>query len=201
MSQRYLQQMITPTVSAAQEQFFGRHQSPGSGSAPDQLESEEIEFIATRDSFYMATTSESGWPYLQHRGGPVGFFKVLKPGQLGFADYRGNRQLLSTGNIAHRNRVALFLMDYPTRSRLKILGHAQIIRPTDNPVLTKQLIDSTMADRVERLFLIDVDSYDWNCSQYITPRFTSAQVTTALAPLKTRIAELEDELRALRPRA
>ena len=148
----------------------------------------------------MATTSESGWPYLQHRGGLRGFFKVLDPGHLGFADYRGNRQLLSTGNLAHLDRVALFLMDYPTRSRVKILGRAQILNPADDPALAAKLTDPTMAERVERLFLIAVDSYDWNCSQYITPRFTSAQITTALDPLKARIAELEDEIQLLRSR-
>jgi predicted pyridoxine 5'-phosphate oxidase superfamily flavin-nucleotide-binding protein len=200
MSQRYLQQMITPAVSDAQDQFYGQHQSPGSGAVPDQLGADEIEFIESRDSFYMATTSESGWPYLQHRGGPVGFFKVVAPGKIGFADYRGNRQLLSTGNLAHRDRVALFLMDYPTRGRLKILGHARVIHPRDDAALAQKLTDPSMADRVERLFLIEVDSYDWNCSQYITPRFTSDQVTTALDPLKSRIAELEDELRLLRSR-
>lgn len=201
MSLRYLNQMVTPSVNAAQDQFFGRHQELPATPTADQLGAEEVEHIESRDSFYMATINEHDWPYLQHRGGPAGFLKVLSPTQLGFADYRGNRQLLSTGNLAHNDRVSLFLMDYPSKSRLKILGHAHVLHPEDNPTLTARLIDPSTATRVERFFLIDVDSYDWNCSQYITPRFTSEQVTTALNPLKTRIAELEDEIRSLRASA
>lgn len=182
MSLHYLNQMVTPAVEAAQDRFFGRHQELPATSIPDQLGSEEIEHIEARDSFYMATINERDWPYLQHRGGPIGFLKVLSPTQLGFADYRGNRQLLSTGNLTHNDRVSLFLMDYPSKSRLKILGHARVLHPKDNPALTERLVDSSIAPRVERFFLINIDSYDWNCSQYITPRFTSKQVTTALDP-------------------
>jgi predicted pyridoxine 5'-phosphate oxidase superfamily flavin-nucleotide-binding protein len=200
MSLRYLNQMVTPSVNAAQNQFFGRHQELPDTSTADQLGTEEIEHIEARDSFYMATINEHDWPYLQHRGGAAGFLKVLSPTQLGFADYRGNRQLLSTGNLAHNDRISLFLMDYPSKSRLKILGHAHVLHPGEDPTLTQRLVDPPMAPRVERLFLIDVDSYDWNCSQYITPRFTSAQVSTSLDPLKSRIAELDDELRRLRSR-
>jgi len=201
MSLHYLNQMVTPTAEAAQDQFFGRHQELPATSVPDQLGVEEIEHIEARDSFYMATINERNWPYLQHRGGPTGFLKVLSPTQLGFADYRGNRQLLSTGNLTHNDRVSLFLMDYPSKSRLKILGHAHVLLPEKNSAITARLVDPSTAARVERFFLINVESYDWNCSQYITPRFTSEQVTTALAPLKSRIAELEDELRALRSSA
>jgi len=200
MSQKYLQQMLTPKVKDAQDKFFGRHQEPGPAisNAPDDLGSEEIEFITMRDSFYMATTNETGWPYLQHRGGSAGFLKVLSPTQIGFADYRGNRQLLSTGNVSHDDRVSLFLMDYPTRSRLKILGRARVFSTTDEPELASRLTEPAMEKRTERFFLIDIDSYDWNCTQYITPRFTSGQIAEAVKPLKTRIAELEAEIETLR---
>jgi len=201
MSLRYLNQMVTPSVNAAQDKFFGRHQEFPATPTADPLGTEEIEHIESRDSFYMATINERDWPYLQHRGGPAGFLKVLSPTQLGFADYRGNRQLLSTGNLAHHDRVSLFLMDYPSKSRLKILGRARVLHAEDDPTLTARLIDSATAARIERFFLIDVDSYDWNCSQYITPRFTAEQVTTALDPLKSRIAELEDEILSLRSSA
>lgn len=201
MSLRYLNQMVTPSVNAAQDQFFDRHQKFPKTPTTDQLGAEEIEHIESRDSFYMATINERDWPYLQHRGGPAGFLKVLSPTQLGFADYRGNRQLLSTGNLAHNDRVSLFLMDYPSKNRLKILGHAHVLHPEENSALTARLVDPATAPRIERFFLIDVDSYDWNCTQYITPRFTSEQVTTALDPLKNRIAELEDEIRSLRSSA
>jgi len=143
----------------------------------------------------MATVTETGWPYLQHKGGPPGFLRVLSPTQLGFADYSGNRQLLSTGNLAVNDRVALFLMDYPQRSRLKILGHARVTDARDQPQLVTQLAQPGILAKVERAVLIDVVSFDWNCAQFITPRFTAAEIEHAVAPLHRRIAELEAELK------
>jgi len=148
-----------------------------------------------RDSFYMATTNSDGWPYIQHRGGPAGFLRVLGPHQLGFADFKGNRQMLTTGNLNGYDRVALFLMDYPNRERLKILGHAQVLDAREHPALADQLTPTPeLRSKIERLFLIEVVSFDWNCPQYITPRFTEAEVETHIAPLKARIAELEAQL-------
>jgi predicted pyridoxine 5'-phosphate oxidase superfamily flavin-nucleotide-binding protein len=142
----------------------------------------------------MATVSETGWPYLQHRGGPAGFLKVLGPRKLGFTDFKGNRQLLSTGNLDGSDRVSLFLMDYPHRQRLKILGHARVLDAREHSDLADQLSPAPeLRSKVERLFLIDVISYDWNCPQYITPRYTAAEVEAHIAPLKARIGELEAE--------
>jgi hypothetical protein len=144
----------------------------------------------------MATVSERGWPYLQHRGGPLGFVKVLGPNLIGFADFKGNRQLVSTGNLDVTDRVALFMMDYPHRTRLKLLGHARLLDAREHPELVDQLAPEPLRRKVERLFLVEVISYDWNCPQYITPRFTAAEVERYAAPLKVRIAELEAQLAA-----
>ena len=198
MSRNYLNRMTTPSVQLVQDQYLGQHQASGSDSPPDTLGSEERAFIQSRDSCYLATSNENGWPYLQHRGGPIGFLKMLGPSQLGFADYRGNRQLLTTGNLSHLDRIAMFLMDYPTRSRLKILGYANVFRPSENSALAQRLIDPAMQSRVERLFLIKVEAFDWNCTQYITPRFTATQLAKTIDPLKARITALEAELRKLR---
>jgi predicted pyridoxine 5'-phosphate oxidase superfamily flavin-nucleotide-binding protein len=143
----------------------------------------------------MATLSENGWPYIQHRGGRPGFLRVLEPQTLAFADYRGNRQMLSTGNLAANNRVSLFLMDYPQRARLKILGHARVEDARAHRELVEQLAEPDLQAIVERLFFIDVVSFDWNCPKYITPRYTAEEIQEAVAPLKARIAELEAKLK------
>jgi predicted pyridoxine 5'-phosphate oxidase superfamily flavin-nucleotide-binding protein len=173
----YFQKLMqTDSVRQAQAHYFGKSQLPPAEVAPDPLTDDEAAFIRARDSFYMATVTETGWPYIQHRGGAPGFLRVLSPTTLAFADYRGNRQLLSTGNVAAADRVALFLMDYPGRTRLKILGHARVEDAREHPELVAQLADPAIRDRVERLFFIDVVSFDWNCSQYITPRYTIDEI-------------------------
>jgi predicted pyridoxine 5'-phosphate oxidase superfamily flavin-nucleotide-binding protein len=195
MAGRYLETYFTPEVLSAQEHYYGRPQPVPPQPERDPLTAEEMEFIARRDSFYMATVTSNSWPYVQHRGGPAGFLKVLDPQTLGFADFRGNRQLLSTGNLAASDRVSLFLIDYPRRERLKILGHARVLDARDRPDLVRQLAPaSELRGKVERLFLIDVVSFDWNCSQYITPRYTEEEVRQIVEPLKKRAAELEREL-------
>ncbi len=196
MAAKFMQLVLTPAVQAAQEKYFGRHQIVGEAPKCDALTGDEAAFIAGRDSFYMTTINSDGWPYLQHRGGPSGFLRVLGPHQLGFADFKGNRQMLSTGNLAGDDRVSLFLMDYPNRERLKILGHARVLDARENTVLADQLNPSPeLRSKIERLFVIDVVSFDWNCPQYITPRFTEAEVATQVAPLHARITELEERLR------
>ena len=195
MAAKFLQLVLTPAVQAAQEHYFGKHQSVAAAPERDPFTADEAAFIAARDSFYMATTNADGWPYVQHRGGPVGFLKVLGPLQLGFADFKGNRQVLTTGNLDGNDRVALFLMDYPQRERLKILGHARVLDARENAALADQLTPTPeLRSKIERLFLIEVASFDWNCPQYITPRFTEAEVAAHIAPLKARIAELEAKL-------
>lgn len=197
MAGRYLETFFTPPVLAAQTHYHGRSQIVPPQPGRDALGADETRFIACRDSFYMATVAGDGWPYLQHRGGPAGFLKVLDPRTLGFADLAGNRQLISTGNLAANDRVSLFLMDYPRRERLKLVGHARTLDARENRLLADQLAPSpALRGKTARLFLIDVISFDWNCPQYITPRFTEAEVRAAVAPLNQRIAELEAQLSA-----
>jgi predicted pyridoxine 5'-phosphate oxidase superfamily flavin-nucleotide-binding protein len=191
MATKFLELAFTDSVRKAQAHYFGGAQRVAGDSAPDALTDDEIQFIQARDSFYMATVSETGWPYMQHRGGRPGFLHVLSPSQLAFADYKGNRQMLSTGNVAVNDRVCLFLMDYPQRTRLKILGHSRVEDARQHPKLVAQLAEPAVQSIVERLFFIDVVSFDWNCPKYITPRYTAAEVEEAVAPLRQRIAELE----------
>src|SRR5438445_10461082 len=150
MPTNFLKHTVTDSVRKAQEHYFGS--SPRIAGAPerDALTEDEIAFVQARDSFYMATVSENGWPYIQHRGGRAGFLRVLNPLTLAFADYRGNRQMLSTGNLAANNRVALFLMDYPQRTRLKILGHARVEDARQHPDLVQQLAEPDVQRIVER---------------------------------------------------
>jgi len=194
MPGRYRETYFTPEVLAAQQHYFGKSRPASPQPELDPLTKEEIDFIARRDSFYMATVTSDGWPYVQHRGGTPGFLKVLNPRSLGFADYSGNRQMISTGNLATNPRVALFFMDYPHRERLKIIGHARVIDARADPQLVRQLADESEQANVERVLLIDVLSFDWNCSQYVTPRYTAAEIGEATALLQRRIEELEKQL-------
>ncbi len=196
MAGKFLELLFTEPVRQAQQHYFGRAQHLPPQPERDELTEEETQFIQARDSFYLSTVNEDGWPYMQHRGGKPGFLHVLSPTELAFADYRGNRQLLTTGNLATNDRVCLFLMDYPQRTRLKILGHARVIDARERPELVAQLADAPTRALVERLFLIDVVSFDWNCPKYITPRYTAGEIAEAVAPLHQRIAELEAQLKA-----
>ena len=196
MALKFLATATTPSVRAAQTQYYGNSRKLPPAPERDVLGQEETDFLGTRDSFYMSTVTEDGWPYVQHRGGPPGFVKVLGPNQLGFADFGGNRQLISTGNLAAGDRVALFFMDYPRRERLKLLGHARVLDARQHPELADRLTPSSdLRSSVDRLFVIDVVGFDWNCPKYITPRYTAAEVEEAVAPLRRRIAELEAGLK------
>jgi predicted pyridoxine 5'-phosphate oxidase superfamily flavin-nucleotide-binding protein len=196
MATKYLDLTFTDSVCRAQKQYYGS--TSAITGAPDRnpLGQAEAEFIATRDSFYLGSISESGWPYIQHRGGPQGFLRVIDETTLAFADYKGNRQLLTTGNISVNDRVALFLMDYKNRERLKILGRARVEDARVHSELVAQIADSKMRSSVERLVFIDVVSFDWNCPKYITPRYSIGEVEELAEPLRKRIAELEAQLRA-----
>jgi uncharacterized protein len=131
MPDKYFQLVLTPAVQQAQDKYFGKHQIAENAPTADELTADEAGFIASRDGFYLASVSETGWPYMQHRGGPPGFVKALGPHLIGFADFKGNCQLVSTGNLTTTDRVALFLMDYPHRTRLKLLGHARVLDARD----------------------------------------------------------------------
>ena len=195
MADKFHEIVFTDSVRKAQAHYYGRSQRVEGSPERDALTEDETAFIQSRDSFYMATVSETGWPYVQHRGGKPGFLRVINPTSLAFADYKGNRQLLSTGNLAVTDRVTLFLMDYPQRTRLKILGHARVEDARQHPELVAQLAEAKVHRLVERLFLIEVVSFDWNCPKYITPRYTEAEIQEMVAPLRKRIAELEAKLK------
>lgn len=201
MTSRYMNLVFTPSVRAAQQRHGSRdaYAKRDSASEPDRLTGNEVQFIATRDSMYMATVGAGGWPYVQHRGGPPGFIKVLGESSLGFADFRGNRQYVSVGNFADDNRVSLFFMDYARRARLKLLGRARTVELADAPDLASALTDEGYGAKIERGIVIDVEAFDWNCPQHITPRYTLAEFEPTISALKARIAELEAE-RSLSPK-
>ncbi|MEI6535672.1 MAG: pyridoxamine 5'-phosphate oxidase family protein [Verrucomicrobiaceae bacterium] len=201
MADRFMHTVLTPAVFTAERQYYGRTY-PAFDATPerDAFTADEATFISERDSFYMATITENGWPYLQHRGGPKGFLRVTGPNELMFADHPGNRQMISVGSLAMNDRVNLFIMDYPARQRLKILGQAKVLDAREHSELVAQIAPlGGHAAKVERIFVIDVLSYDWNCPKFITPRYTAAEIETATAPLKARIAELESALKLQTP--
>jgi predicted pyridoxine 5'-phosphate oxidase superfamily flavin-nucleotide-binding protein len=160
----------------------------------DVLGPSEAAFIARRDSFYMASVGETGWPYVQHRGGPAGFLKVLDDKSIGFADFRGNRQYVSVGNLRADDRVSLFLMDYANQTRLKILGHARIVNSSEAEILQRLALPAYRA-QVERGIVISIAAFDWNCPQHITQRYTLEEIEAATAPLRKRIEEVENALK------
>ncbi len=160
----------------------------------DRLSDYEIEFLAERDSFYMATVGENGWPYVQHRGGPKGFLKVLNDKTIGFADFRGNKQYISVGNLSADDRVSLFIMDYPNRQRLKLWARAKIIHQDENAKLVAQLVVPGYEARVERGIVLTIEAVDWNCPQHITPRYSKAEVDGLIAPLLAEIQALKAQI-------
>ncbi|GLI95251.1 pyridoxamine 5'-phosphate oxidase family protein [Methylocystis echinoides] len=197
MPHRYAEIAFTPTVKKVQEELGSRSAYARMESAPEtrnhRLWAAEAQFIAARNSFYIATVSETGWPYIQHRGGPAGFVRVLDDATIGFADFRGNRQYISVGNMMTDDRVSLFLMDYPSKTRLKLFGRAKIVGSDDEATLSRLEIADYRA-RVERGVLIRVEGFDWNCPQHITERYTLDEVRAMTAPLRSRITELEAQL-------
>lgn len=201
MPHHFAEIAFTPTVKKVQEELGSRSSYARMESVPDtvnhRLTEAEAGFIAARNSLYMATVSETGWPYIQHRGGPTGFVRVLDESTIGFADFRGNRQYVSVGNLMTDDRVSLFFVDYPNKTRLKLFGRARIIRLDDRAVLSRLEMPDYRA-RIERGFVITVEGFDWNCPQHITERYTLEEVRSVTAPLTARIAELEAEL-ARRP--
>ncbi len=201
MARNFGSLVFTPLVKALQERYGSRRQyarlETGSG-ASDRLGPDEVAFITERDTFYMATVGASGWPYVQHRGGPKGFLKVIDDQTMAFADFRGNKQYISTGNLASDDRVALIMVDYPGQVRLKALGHAQILEGEAAREWIERLREPGSKDVIERVYLIRVEAFDWNCPQHITPRFTEEQIRQALAPFERRLEELERENRELR---
>jgi len=202
MSYGFLDIAITPSVRDAQAEMGVDHlwRDFAGDRAFDRFSQSEAAFIAARDSFYMASVSETGWPYVQHRGGAPGFLKLVDDRTLAFADHRGNRQYISVGNFAANDRTCLFLMDYPNRTRLKIYAHVERLALDAEPELTALVSDAGYKGRAERIFRLRLESFDWNCAQHITPRFTEREVTEAVRPLHERLASLEAENAELRIR-
>jgi len=201
MSHHFAEIAFTPAVKKVQEEQGSRFSYARMENVPDavnhRLTEAEAGFIAARNSLYMATVGETGWPYIQHRGGPTGFVRVLDERTIGFANFRGNRQYVSVGNLMTDDRVSLFFMDYPNRTRLKLFGRARIIGLDDDTLLSRLEMADYRA-RIERGLIITVEGFDWNCPQHITERYTLEEVHAMTAPLTARIAELEAEL-ARRP--
>ncbi len=194
MARAFAKIAFTPKVQAAQARMGSRDAYRGAELGEVEaveLGPYEVEFIAERDSFYQGTVGENGWPYVQHRGGPTGFLKVLGPQTIGYADFSGNRQYISVGNLEGDDRVSLFLMDYPAQRRLKIWGRARLIDEDTEPALVARLESPNYRARVERGVVVTVEAFDWNCPKYITPRFTEAQVREQLSALQGDAGQLE----------
>ena len=189
---------FTPAVKALQERNGSRAGYARMAEKKDWHDTvtpDLAAFLAERDSFYLATASAEGRPYIQHRGGPKGFLKVLDDKRLAFADFGGNRQYISAGNLSENDQAAIFLMDYPNRRRIKLWGRARVVE--DDPELLARLVEAGYGAKPERAFLFEVEAWDVNCPQHITPRYSEAEIAPALAKLQARIAELEAEVKRL----
>ena len=196
MGHKFAEIAFTESVKNIQQQQGSRQNYADWDQGPDfhnVIGTREADFIAQRDSFYISSVSETGWPYVQHRGGPPGFMRVIDENTIGFADYRGNRQYVSAGNFMRNDRVSLIFMDYANRQRLKVLGHIRLVGK-DEPELLAELKTEGYRALVERGFLITVNAFDWNCPQHITPRFSQAQVDELMKPILNENAQLKSKL-------
>lgn len=200
MAYGFMDIALTPSVRIAQAEMGADHLwADFSGHREfDRFSDQEHEFIAQQDTLYLASVSETGWPYVQHRGGPPGFLKTLDDQTLAFADYRGNRQYISTGNFKASDRACMILVDYPRRARLKIYAHVETLALDADPLLTERVLDRGYGAKPERIFKLRLQAFDWNCPQHITRRFTEAQIATVAQPPRERIEQLERENASLR---
>jgi hypothetical protein len=202
MTRAFCEIAFTDSVIAKQKRYgsadaYKKFLSP-EADRNDTLGEAETAFINDRDGFYQATVSETGWPYVQFRGGPRGFVHIIDGKTLAYADFRGNRQYLSVGNLSKNDRIALFLMDYPNQRRLKLLGHARLVDIEDDPALVARLNNAGYRAKPERAVVITVAGFDWNCPQHIPQRYTVGEIGDAVAPLKTELMRLEAENAELR---
>ena len=193
--------VFTPLVKKLQERYGSRRQyerMESSGEPRNRLGEFEKNFLAGRDSFYWSTIGATGWPYIQHRGGPRGFLKVIDDRTLALADFRGNKQYISTGNLLSDNRVAMILVDYPRQARLKILGHVEVLEGED----AKDWLDRVQVPGyqavIERVSVIHIEAFDWNCPQHITPRYTAEEIRGSMLGVEERLQSLEKENKSLR---
>jgi hypothetical protein len=200
MAKNFAEIAYSDSVKALQEKYGSRHnyERIEKLNVVDGLSGNEISFIDDRDSFYLASIGAKGFPYVQHRGGPKGFLKVLDSKRLGFIDFSGNRQYISVGNLATNNNVALILLDYPARARLKIFAKAEILDLENNSELFKSLNLNGYKFRPDRMMIFNIEAYDWNCPQHITPRYTVEEIEEAFTPQRNYIAKLEAEIKSLK---
>jgi predicted pyridoxine 5'-phosphate oxidase superfamily flavin-nucleotide-binding protein len=204
LSKHYASIAFTDDVSAVQadrgsQDFYGRKLAAGRASpGRDPLTADEKDYLRERDGFYLASVGEAGWPYVQFRGGPPGFVHVLDDHTIGWADFRGNLQYISTGNMTGDGRVAIIAMDYAHQRRLKIFGRARIVTADQDAGLVETLSDDAYEAVVERAVIVDVEAFDWNCPQHITPRFSVAELDEAVEPIRRQLASLNAENARLR---
>lgn len=202
MAKTFAELAFTPAVRELQkahgsDRMYDRFLTPEAEKG-DRLGPSEAQFISLRDGFYQATVSETGWPYVQFRGGPRGFLKVLDDKTIAYADYRGNRQYISAGNLRGDDRIAMILVDYPNSARIKVLGRARLVDQADDPDLVSRLNDDTYPARPERAVVITVEGFDWNCPQHLPVRLTVEELDPVLAPLRQELAQLRKENAALK---
>jgi hypothetical protein len=193
--------VFTPAVKALQERYGSRKQYANlerQTDTPARLGPQEREYLAERDTFYIASIGATGWPYVQHRGGPEGFLKVIDDRTIAFADFRGNKQYISTGNLMTNDRVAIILVDYPRRLRLKILGHVEIFEGERAKEWLAKVRDPEYKATTERVYVIRVEAFDWNCQQHIVPRFSEEEIRDVLEPVERQMRELQEENKKLR---
>ncbi len=196
MAKNFGSLVFTPAIKNLQERHGSRRQYErlaAAGRETNRFGPDELAFIAARDSFYLSSVTSNGWPYIQHRGGPAGFLKVIDDRTLAFADFVGNRQYVTTGNLATDDRVALILMDYPNQARLKILGHAETLEGTAASHLIDKVRDPGYKAKVERVVVLHLEAFDWNCPQHITARYTASELREALEPIERRMQQLEED--------
>lgn len=200
MAKNFAEIAFTESVKAQQEKYGSRRQYARMEQIErgTQFSDAEIDFIEARDGFYLATVGEEGQPYIQFRGGPPGFLKVLDEKTLGYADFRGNLQYISVGNLQQNNRAALFLMDYAHQARLKIFVTIEVIEAKENPELTAKLTMPDYQAKIERAMILHLEAFDWNCPQHITPRYTIEEIRKIVAPLNEHIEKLEREIEILK---
>jgi predicted pyridoxine 5'-phosphate oxidase superfamily flavin-nucleotide-binding protein len=205
MSTHYGAIAFTDTVQQVQERhgsrgFYGAKAARGIAdrSGPDALGPHERDYLAERDAFFLASVGETGWPYVQHRGGPPGFLRVLDDHTIGWADFKGNLQYVSVGNLAHDDRVSLIVMDHARQQRLKIFGRARVVHAADEPELVERLAHTGSDAVVERGIVVTVEAFDWNCRQHITPRYSAVELEPVHAAMRERLAAAEAEVASLR---
>jgi predicted pyridoxine 5'-phosphate oxidase superfamily flavin-nucleotide-binding protein len=196
MAKNFAEIAFTESVKSQQEKYGSRRQYARLKQTIRGIEltDHEIDFIAERDGFYLATVGEQGQPYVQFRGGPKGFLKVIDSKTLGYADFRGNLQYISVGNLQKNNRAALILMDYANRARLKIFATVEMLDAAENPELIAKLEIAGYQAKVERAAILHLEAFDWNCPQHITQRFTIEEIQHINAPLYAHIEKLEKEI-------